>query len=243
MNTSGPWSLAFVALVFASYGFALVFLRRGARLGWPATAGIALAMCAWLGATGMMAGSGFLVSDVTAMPPLLLRFVVGPALLSVLVLAFMPPTGRFLDKVPGDWLVSYQGNRILVELILHGLFTIGLIHQRLTFAGANFDIVTGLLALPVGYLMHKGRAPRWLVLAFNLVGLVLLFTIVTMALLSAPTPLQHFNEPPALRVPFHVPFVWLPGFIVPLALLAHLLSIRKWVRDGRRGADDMSSAT
>lgn len=68
----------------------------------------------------------------------------------------------------------------------------------------------------------------------NMVGLALLAVVVGMAVLSLPTPFQRYTDAPTLRLPFHVPFVWLPGFIVPIALLAHLLSLRKWFRQTRR---------
>lgn len=220
-------SLSFVALVFVLYLLVLLFLWKGAKVGLGAVVASSLAICAWLGATAYFATSGLLVSDVLAMPPTVVRVVVGPAILSVIVLASLPATGRMLATAPPDWLVSFQVFRIPMELILYGLFTAGHVHQRLTFAGSNFDIVTGVLALGVGYLMHKGRASRALVLAFNGVGLLLLFAIVGMAILSAPTPMLYFDDEPLNRIVFHLPFVWLPGFVVPVALLGHLLSIRQ----------------
>ena len=223
-------SLSFVLLVLGLYALVLLFMRRGARVSVGAMLLAALAMCVWLGVTGVLAGSGVLVQDVTAMPPLLMRYVMLPALVTVFTLTALPATGRLLDRAPQDWLVSFQAFRIPMELILFGLASVGELHTRLTFSGLNFDIVTGALALPVGYLMHKQRAPRGLVIGFNILGLLLLFTIVAMAAGSMPTPMRIFHDEPATRVAFHVPFVWLPGFVVPLALLGHLLSLRAALR-------------
>jgi len=219
--------LSFVALVFGLYLVVLAYLWRGASMRIGGIVAAAALMCSWLGASAYFAASGLLVAEPLAMPPTMLRLVVGPALLAVVLLASLPATGRMLANAPADWLVSFQAFRIPMELILYGLYTSGHWHRRLTFEGANFDIATGVLALGVGYLMHKGRAGRGLVIAFNVVGLVLLTTIVVMALLSAPTPMLHFADEPLNRVVLHLPLVWLPGFVVPLALLGHLLSLRQ----------------
>ena len=222
--------LSFVGLVFALYLVVLVFLWKGAGMRAGAVVLASLLMCGWLGYAAYVAASGLLVSDVLAVPPTLVRFIFAPALLSVIALASLPATGRMLDRAPADWLVSFQAFRIPMELILWALYEAGHLNRRLTFEGANYDIVTGVLALVVGYLMHKGRASKALVIAFNVVGLGLLVTIVSMALLSAPTPLIVFEDEPLTRVAFHLPFVWLPAFVVPLALLGHLLSLRAAMR-------------
>ena len=115
-------------------------------------------------------------------------------------------------------------------LILSGLAAQEVVHPRLTYRGLNFDIAAGGGALLLGYLMHKRRAPGLAVLVFNLVGLGLLGGMLVLFLLSLPTPFQYFRDGPSLRVVFHVPFVWMPGFTLPAALLGHLLSLRKWAR-------------
>jgi hypothetical protein len=61
--------------------------------------------------------------------------------------------------------------------------------------------------------------------AFNILGTILLFTVVTIAILSFPEPFGLFT-PANLLVAFY-PWVWLPTFLVQLALLAHVLLYRK----------------
>lgn len=227
------WALAFVVLVFGLYLYSVLMMRVAAKAGLGVVLLSALGQCAWLVTAAAIAGSGYLVSDVLAMPPLILRVILAPALLVVFAIAYSPRIQRSLAGMRGDWLVSIQAFRIFMELVLHGLYQVDALPERLTFSGLNFDIVSGLLALPVGYLMHKGRAPTWLVIGYNVVGLLLLATIVVMALLSAPTPLQVFSDPPGTRFVFHVPFVWLPAYVVPTALLYHLLSLRHALRQAR----------
>jgi hypothetical protein len=64
-------------------------------------------------------------------------------------------------------------------------------------------------------------------MAWNIMGSMLLATVVTIAVLSFPTPFQMIaSDPPNVWVT-HVPFIWLPTVLVPAALLGHLLTLRQ----------------
>jgi hypothetical protein len=54
-----------------------------------------------------------------------------------------------------------------------------------------------------------------------------LFNIVLTAILPAPLPIQQlaFDQPKIAVMYF--PFVYLPGFIVPIVLFSHLVSLKK----------------
>ena len=67
-----------------------------------------------------------------------------------------------------------------------------------------------------------------------LAGLALLLNIVGVAMLSVPGPLRVFMNEPANTIIAEWPFVWLPAFVVPVALWSHLLSLRQLVRRGAR---------
>jgi hypothetical protein len=67
-------------------------------------------------------------------------------------------------------------------------------------------------------------------LIWNFLCIGLLFTIVTLAVLSAPFPFQQLAfDQPNMAV-FYYPFVWLPAYIVPVVLLAHLAVIRQLLK-------------
>jgi hypothetical protein len=70
---------------------------------------------------------------------------------------------------------------------------------------------------------------RGVLLAWNFACLLLLANIVLTAILSAPFDFQKFGfDQPNIAL-FYFPFIWLPCFIVPVALFAHLVSIRKLI--------------
>jgi hypothetical protein len=85
-------------------------------------------------------------------------------------------------------------------------------------------VVSGIAGAGLGlWLWQRGEdqpPPRALLWAFNLLGLGLLTTIVTIAVLSMPTPFRAFDGPPTVFVAT-VPFVWLPTVMVMAALLGH----------------------
>lgn len=118
--------------------------------------------------------------------------------------------------------------RVPVEMVLWWLFLNGAVPQLMTFEGKNMDVFSGLSAVFIayfGYTQHKLN--KTLLLAWNFICLALLINIVFMAVLSAPLAFQQFAfEQPNIGV-FHFPFVFLPGFIVPIVLFSHLLCIRK----------------
>jgi hypothetical protein len=97
----------------------------------------------------------------------------------------------------------------------------------MTFEGLNFDVLTGATAPLAAYLLTV--RPHWrrpILLAWNVMGLVLLAAIVVISILSLPTPLRVFTNEPANTIVTRFPFIWLPGFLVPLAYTLHFFALK-----------------
>ena len=213
--------IALAALILA--GLYQALRRVGNRSPQGATFRVGLAVGGWLALTGAIAASGFL-SDFETWPPRM-ALVVIPALVGTVLLARSRWVTSLLPHVPIAWPIAAQAFRVLVELMLWWFFAAGLIPRQMTFEGMNFDVVTGLLALPVAYGLVKLGWPRSIAVTYNVLGLVLLATIVTVALVSVPGPFRVFTNEPANTLPATFPFVWLPAFLVPAALFFHLVSL------------------
>ncbi|MFN0112848.1 MAG: hypothetical protein ACKVZH_28645 [Blastocatellia bacterium] len=196
-----------------------------AKLLWT---GIAVCIiAAWLGISTLLAESGILRQFNRTPPPfMLLAF---GFTLATATLAFSPVGTRLVKGSGIAWLIAFQAFRIPVELWLHRLYQEGVIPVQMTYSGLNFDIVSGILGLALGLWAMKTEPPRWAIWLFNLVGLGLLINIVTVAILSAPTPLRHFFNEPANTFVAYWPYVWLPAFLVQAAWFGHLLVFR-WLR-------------
>jgi hypothetical protein len=203
--------------------------RRGARY---QRAGIAaLATLAWLTVTGVAANAGVLRFE--ARPPgfvLLVPIMV----IGSIVLARSELGARLAAGIPLAVLVGWQGFRLPLELLMHRAYREGLMPVQMSYSGMNFDILTGASALILAGLLLVRRAPLGLVRAWNVVGLLLLLNVMTIALLSAPTPIRVFHNQPANVWVTRFPFVWLPTVMVATALLGHLIIFRRLGMKTRR---------
>ena len=126
-------------------------------------------------------------------------------------------------------------------MVLFYVYLDGLIPVLMTFQGYNFDIVSGITAPLVYYLVFiKKSISNKGLLAWNFIGLALLINILAIAVLSAPTPFQKLAfEQPNLGV-MYFPFVWLPAVIVPIVLFSHLMAIKKlMISNGKKSGTDI----
>ena len=192
---------------------------------------VLIILLAWMAIQTIISLQGFYL-DTSHMPP---RFAltIGPPLLFIIIL-FSSRRGRAaIQKLDIKWLTMIHAIRIPVELVLFGLFIYKAIPRIMTFEGNNFDIIAGISALVVFYLLRRKFNPS-LLLAWNIIGLCLLINIVVIAVLSAPFNFQQiaFDQPNIAVLYF--PFTWLPSIVVPLVLLSHLAAIFKLVRIKRQ---------
>jgi hypothetical protein len=185
----------------------------------------ALLALGWLGAAWAVAASGILARFDLRPPPLPIFLLL--CALATATLAFSPLGTRLARNLPLTGLIGFQVFRVPVELWLHRLYVEGVVPVQMTFAGSNLDVLSGAGAGLLALAAQRGHAPRWLVLAWNVLGLMLLCVIVGIALLSAPGPLRAFPGEPANTFVAFPPFVWLPAFLVQAAWLGHLLVFRR----------------
>jgi hypothetical protein len=120
--------------------------------------------------------------------------------------------------------------RLPVELVLYGLYIYHSVPQLMTFEGGNLDILSGLSAPFIYYFafVKQSLSRGWLI-AWNIVCLLLLFNIVGRAILSAPFSFQRFGFGQPNIALLYFPYSWLPAFVVPAVLFAHLITLRRLV--------------
>ncbi|MBS9461323.1 hypothetical protein KIM67_02795 [Flagellimonas sp. 389] len=117
--------------------------------------------------------------------------------------------------------------RIPVEFILLYLFLNKTIPKTMTFEGLNFDIIAGITAPLVGLLYIKGKLGKKGLLIWNVLGLILIFTILTIGILSSELPFQQFGFEQPNRAIDYFPFILLPATVVPMVIYTHLTDIIK----------------
>lgn len=186
----------------------------------------------WIALQGILSFFYVYTNTLAQFPPRIMLLGVFPMLLAILLLFITKKGKEFIDGLSLQYLTLINLVRIPVELVLYLLFINRTIPEVMTFEGRNFDIIAGLTALPMMYLVFsKGQLikPR-LLLAWNIICLALLLNIVITAILSVPSPFQKLGfEQPNIAI-LYLPFSWLPTFIVPVVLFGHLVSIRQLLK-------------
>jgi hypothetical protein len=85
------------------------------------------------------------------------------------------------------------------------------------------DVAIGVTAIPLALLSRdEGRAPKGLIYAWNVLGLTDLVVAVALGTTSAPGPLQIFQGGPNSAIMTSLPWLIIPGFLVPLLAFVHL---------------------
>jgi len=182
----------------------------------------------WLALQAAITLNGVYNSNTKAFPPRLLLLGILPAI-GAIVLSFSTKKGRsFIDSLPLRNLTWLNIIRIPVEIVLFWLFVNKAVPKLMTFEGRNFDIISGLTAPVLAYLVfNKKRIDRKVLLVGNIIWLALLLNIAVNAMLSGPFPFQQFAfDQPNIAI-LNFPFSWLPTFVVPVVLFGHLVSIRQ----------------
>ena len=235
MSESVPYyiSILFIALTFSlfylfMFGFkfslSLVdYLERKKR---KIFLWVPIIIFLWLVFLAILSFKGFFL-DFKSLPPRVLLAVLPPFVV-VMVSVFSGALDQFLLKLRPWWLINLQVFRVAVEIILWLLFRENIIPVQMTFEGYNFDMLVGLTAIPFSYIcFSRKNIPYKAVKVWNIVGLLLLLNIVIIAILSTPSDLRYFMDEPSNTVVAYYPFIWLPGFVVPMALFFHLASLRQ----------------
>ena len=121
-----------------------------------------------------------------------------------------------------------------MEIILWALYTQGRAPGLITFEGRNVDILIGLTAIPVGWMVvERRRWPDWVAKVWNVAGIVILLNVVVHAQLALPTPYRAFVTTPTTALVGAFPYIWLPGFLVPFAFWLHAGSLVQLARRPR----------
>jgi hypothetical protein len=207
-----------VLAFLAGFGWMKLFEAANPRWRRPASWAILTAMLFQM----LLAVNGVLRLWDRRPPPFL-------AMMACIFAAIIYLSRRFGPALAGlsfGSLILLQAFRLPLELVMHRAATAGIMPVAMSYSGWNFDIVTGATAGVVAYLAWTGAAPVWLLWVWNLLGSVTLLVVVGIAI--AALPIAHaFGYDQMNTWVTYPPFVWLPGVLVPAAMLGHLVIWRK----------------
>jgi hypothetical protein len=153
--------------------------------------------------------------------------VIGPALLTSIILLFSKSWSDILRAIPIHRFIRLQHFRVFVELLLWMLFAASFIPVQMTFEGRNFDVLAGITAPLAAWLFLRGKISNKILIVWNIFGLALLINIIGIAILSTPSPIRYFMNEPSSLIVAQFPVSWLPGFLAPLAFALHVFSLKQ----------------
>jgi hypothetical protein len=198
----------------------LLISRAGRRAAVGAAVVIAVLMVAEYG----LAASGIL-REWSRRPPPIMPAVIMPVLLA-LVTPLTRLGARIAASTPFAAIIAIQAFRFPLELVMHRAATSGLMPVQMSYSGRNFDVLTGILAIVVAWIAARAARPRGIVIAWNLLGTLLLANIVTVAIASMPM-FAAFGADRLNTWVADPPYVFLPTVLVPAAVFGHMLVWRK----------------
>ncbi|MBL7858567.1 MAG: hypothetical protein JNM57_12835 [Cyclobacteriaceae bacterium] len=218
-------TLIYIRLLLQEFRFGIQQTSRSEEKKKSLYRNIVIALIGWAAFTGIWSLSGifgnFSLFPFNAVPILLIPLIV------VMWLTFSKTGVEITRFITPARLVRLQSFRILVELLLWALLLAHVVPIQMTFEGRNFDILVGLTAPVVAYLVVRNKIARTILIVWNVLGLALLINIVATAILSMPVPFRIFMNEPANTIVTTFPVSLLPSFLVPMAYFLHFLSLRQ----------------
>jgi hypothetical protein len=133
-----------------------------------------------------------------------------------------PSLLRALRAIPLSMLVGVNVIRVFGGMLLI-LYAAGRLPAPFAPVAGWGDILVGLTAIPVAWLTYKkGAAAHSTILIWNTLGLVDLIAAVGLGVTSSPGPLRLIFAQPGAGIMTTLPWLLIPGFLVPLLASTHL---------------------
>jgi hypothetical protein len=174
----------------------------------------------WIGLAAATAGAGWLT--ISRPVPVVGLFVVVPLLAAALATAW-PVARNAMLSIPMPVMVALNIGRVFAVLFLM-LAAVGRLTGPFPYSAAWGDIITGVVAVPVLWLLKDGGARHTTAIAaWNLFGAADLVLAIAFGITSAESsPLQLFRGPGSEAMQ-HAPWSFVPTVLVPVWLILHAI--------------------
>ena len=172
-----------------------------------------------------VAASGFI--QTFSFPPRFALSMIIPSFIFIGMFVYQNRDKSWIMNISPNWLFFFQSFRILVELLFVGSVAAGLLHNEASIEGYNFDMVYAFTILIVGYFVFvKQAAGLRLIRAWNYLGLLVLASIIFVFMSTIYKPELYGATEPMLPIDgLTYPYVLVAGFLMPVAVFIHVLSI------------------
>lgn len=178
---------------------------------------------AWLLIVSILSVQGIFARTPGAMAAGLLV----PIIAFSVLLARSAAANQVLDAMPAAWLIRMQVTRVVGAAFLL-LYVQGFLPGEFAIAAGLGDFAIGITALFVARMVRSGRPnARIAGIIWNVAGIFDLVNASMLGFLTAPGTFQRLALANPNQLITHYPLVLIPMFAVPLAVILHILSLRK----------------
>jgi hypothetical protein len=201
----------------------------------------AAVLVGWFAVAVVLASFGVYRGSAARLPTIQFGIVI-PILIGCLALWRSTALSRLIDATPRHWIIGVQAYRVEGVIFLI-LYATGLLPGVFALPAGAGDVATGLLGLGIAInAAHRRQLRPRSVLLWNLFGIADLIVALTTGFLTSPSPLQRFafDRPNQLISMF--PLVLIPTFLVPLAIVLHIISLIQLGRASARGNTGLARA-
>jgi hypothetical protein len=200
----------------------LVFMEasRTAKLALAALLGL------WIGLAAAASAAGWLAMSRPF--PVMGLFVAGPLVAAAVATAW-PAARRAMLGLPLPLMIGLNVGRVLAFLFLL-LAAQGRLSGPFPYSAAWGDIITGVVALPLMWLVQADGRHTAAVHLWNAFGMADLVLAIGLGVTSAAnSPLQIFHDGAGSEAMQHLPWSFVPTVLVPLWMILHAI-IWVWLR-------------
>ncbi|WP_422858650.1 hypothetical protein ACOKFD_14980 [Flagellimonas sp. S174] len=179
----------------------------------------------WQAFIFLVASSGILKSY--DFPPRFAMFFILPSFIFIGVFLHRNKNKDWIQAIPPSRIIYFQTFRVLVETLFVLSVAKGILHPLVTIEGYNVDMVFAATAPIIAFLVYtKKILPRKTVLLWNYLGLAIIASIIFLFMTSIYKPeLWGKSEPMLPMDMLTYPYVLIAGFLMPVAVFLHILSI------------------
>jgi len=170
--------------------------------------------------------SGDILKSYDFPPRFAFAFIL-PSFIFTGIFLYLNRNKKWIKSIPEHWIIYFQSFRIFVETLFVLSVAHGILHYQVTIEGYNFDMVFAFTAPIIAFLVYNKKVlPRKTVLVWNYLGLMVIASIIFLFMTTIYKPEIYGSKVPLLPLEaLTYPYVLIAGFLMPVAVFLHVLSI------------------
>ncbi|MDG1331429.1 MAG: hypothetical protein P8P74_03820 [Crocinitomicaceae bacterium] len=178
----------------------------------------------WIAYLTILSQTGIL-KDLS-LPPKFPLLIVVPLVIGFFVFYRKARFSAVVKKIPKTWPVYFQSFRVAVELILLYTFYANIVPESATLEGLNFDVLMGISAPFFAYLVVRKDGSRFVQYFWNILGICMVLFVAFIIATSLYNPQMWGSEESLVSEKFlEMPYLLLAGFLAPIAIFMHVVSL------------------